>query len=290
MSRIKKYMVPQNGILLLGGDGMLGRTLRKNWPSGSLVYTTRRGKIDPLALYCDLEKPKFENELPRTGVFILAAGITTFQGCEQDPDKAWAVNVEAVGKVAKHCSRHGVRLIFLSSSSVFDGMSRGPKEADTPNPKTLYGKMKKEAEDLVKSSGCAFQILRLTKILDLSSGFIHDCCNRIKSGESIIASPVLPVAPLSGKWVRSALLKCVKNNNEGIFHLSPTNETSYYTLALKIGAKKENTSCNIQKQPDSSLRKNCSWLPRYAKLGTLESSVKLDLVMPNWQDVLDNIK
>jgi dTDP-4-dehydrorhamnose reductase len=101
---------------------------------------------------------------------------------------------------------------------------------------------------------------------------------------------VLPVAPLSGKWVRSALLQCVKNNNEGIFHLSPANETSYYALALKIGAKKENISCNIQKQPDSNLRKKCSWLPRYAKLGTRESSVKLNLVMPNWQDILDNIK
>lgn len=283
-------MIAKDGILLLGGDGMLGRTLRKNWPSGSLLYTTRRGKIDPLALYCDLEKPKFENELPRTGVFILAAGITTFQGCEQDPDKAWVVNVEAAGKIAKHCSRHGVRLIFLSSSSVFDGMSRDPKEADPPNPKTLYGKMKKEAEDLVKSSGCAFQILRLTKIMDSSSGFIRDCSQRLDHGEKIVASPQMPVAPLRGKWVQEAIQKCLNVREDSILHLSPTDETSYYKLAGEIVAKKNLPMNNLLVQSESELKENCLWRPRHAKLGTQRSSLMLNLEMPSWIEVLKEVK
>lgn len=248
MYRIEGYMVSKNGILLLGGDGMLGRTLRKNWPSGSLVYTTRREKIDPLALYCDLEKPKFEIELPRSGIFILAAGITTFQGCEKDPKRAWIVNVEAVGKIARHCSRHGIRLLFLSSSSIFDGMSEEPKEADAPCPVTLYGKMKKEAENLVQASRCSFQIVRLTKIMDPSTGFMQECCSRLKGGKSVKASPELPVAPLSSKWVGTALLQCLKSKNEGIFHLSPIDETSYYTLAIEIGARKGEPPEKIQKQ------------------------------------------
>ena len=232
-------MVDKDGILLLGGDGMLGRTLRKNWPGRSLVYTTRRKKTDPLALYCDFENLKFENDLPHAGVFILAAGITTFQGCERAPDKAWVVNVEAVAKIAKYCSRHGIRLIFLSSSSIFDGMSQDPEETAPASPMTLYGKMKKEAENLVQASKCSFQIVRLTKIMDSSSGFIRECSECLDHGKKIVASPQMPVAPLRGKWVQVAIQKCLNITEDSILHLSPRDETNYYKLAEEIFAKKK---------------------------------------------------
>lgn len=277
-------------ILLLGGDGMLGRILRENWTQGSLLYTTRRRTQDPLALHCDFESLKRNLDLPRSGTFVLAAGITTFQGCEKDPKRAWIVNVEAVGKIARHCSRHGIRLLFLSSSSIFDGMSPDPKESDAPCPMTLYGKMKKEAEILVQASHCCFQIVRLTKIMGSSSGFMQDCGSRLESGKSVKASPELPVAPLPGKWVGAALLQCLKNKNEGIFHLSPIDETSYYEFAKEIGARKGQPPKKIQKQSRRSLLKNCLWLPRYAKLSTKISSERLGLEMPKWIDVLEREK
>jgi dTDP-4-dehydrorhamnose reductase len=282
-------MVAKDGILLLGGDGMLGRILRENWKGRSLAYTTRREKNDPSALYCDLENSKFESDLPKAGVFVLAAGITSFQGCEKAPGRAWKVNVEAVGKIAKYCSRHGIRLIFLSSSSIFDGVTQGPEENATPSPMTLYGKMKKEAEDLVKSSGCLFQIVRLTKIMDSSSGFIRDCSQRLDHGEKIVASPQMPVAPLRGKWVQEAIQKCLNVREDSILHLSPTDETSYYKLAEEIVAKKNLPQCNLLVQSASELKKNCLWTPRHAKLGTQRSSRMLNLEMPKWIDILKEI-
>ena len=277
-------------ILLLGGDGMLGRILRENWKGRSLAYTTRREKNDPLALYCDLENPKFESDLPKAGVFVLAAGITSFQGCEKAPDKAWIVNVEAVARIAKYCSRHGIRLIFLSSSSIFNGMSQDPEETAPPSPMTLYGKMKKEAENLVQTSKCNFQIVRLTKIMDSSSGFIRDCSQRLDHGEKIVASPQMPVAPLRGKWVQEAIQKCLNLREDNILHLSPTDETSYYKLAEEIVAKKNLPQCNLLVQSASELKKNCLWTPRQAKLGTQRSSRMLNLEMPSWIEVLKEVK
>lgn len=283
-------MVAKDGILLLGGDGMLGRILRENWKGRSLAYTTRREKNDPLALYCDLENSKFESDLPKAGVFILAAGITSFQGCEKTPDKAWIVNVEAVARIAKFCSRHGIRLIFLSSSSIFDGMGQDPEEAAPPSPMTLYGKMKKEAENLVQTSKCSFQIVRLTKIMDSSSGFIRDCSKRLDHGLKIVASPQMPVAPLRGKWVQEAIQKCLNVRENSILHLSPTDETSYYKLAGEIVVKKNLPQCNLLVQSESELKKNCLWRPRHAKLGTKRSSRMLNLEMPSWIEVLKEVK
>ena len=283
-------MITKDGILLLGGDGMLGRILRENWKGRSLAYTTRREKNDPLALYCDLENSKFESDLPKAGVFILAAGITSFQGCEKTPDKAWIVNVEAVARIAKFCSRHGIRLIFLSSSSIFDGMGQDPEEAAPPSPMTLYGKMKKEAENLVQTSKCSFQIVRLTKIMDSSSGFIRDCSQRLDHGLKIVASPQMPVAPLRGKWVQEAIQKCLNVRENSILHLSPTDETSYYKLAGEIVVKKNLPQCNLLVQSESELKKNCLWRPRHAKLGTQRSSRMLNLEMPSWIEVLKEVK
>lgn len=283
-------MITKDGILLLGGDGMLGRILRENWKGRSLAYTTRREKNDPLALYCDLENSKFESDLPKAGVFILAAGITSFQGCEKTPDKAWIVNVEAVARIAKFCSRHGIRLIFLSSSSIFDGMGQDPEEAAPPSPMTLYGKMKKEAENLVQTSKCSFQIVRLTKIMDSSSGFIRDCSKRLDHGLKIVASPQMPVAPLRGKWVQEAIQKCLNVRENSILHLSPTDETSYYKLAGEIVVKKNLPQCNLLVQSESELKKNCLWRPRHAKLGTQRSSRMLNLEMPSWIEVLKEVK
>ena len=277
-------------ILLLGGDGMLGRILRENWAQGSLLYTTRRRTKDPLALHCDFESLKGNLDLPRGGTFVLAAGITTFQGCEKDPKRAWIVNVEAVGKIARHCSRHGIRLLFLSSSSIFDGMSPDPKETDAPSPMTLYGKMKKEAENLVQGSKCCFQIVRLTKIMESSSGFIPDCSQRLDHGEKIVASPQMPVAPLRGKWVQEAIQKCLNLREDNILHLSPTDETSYYKLAEEIVAKKNLPQCNLLVQSASELKKNCLWIPRHAKLGAQRSSQMLNLEMPSWIEVLKEVK
>lgn len=282
-------MVAKDEILLLGGDGMLGRILRENWPQRSLLYTTRRRKNDPLALYCDLESTRFEDDLPQAEVCILAAGITTFRGCEKAPERAWVVNVEAVGKIAKYCSRHGMRLIFLSSSSIFDGMTQDPEENTNPSPMTLYGKMKKEAEDLVKSSGCLFQIVRLTKIMDSTSGFIRECSQRLDHGEKIVASQQMPVAPLRGKWVQKGLQKCINMKEEMILHFSPIDETSYHNLALEIVAKKCAKE-NVLTQSEKDLRKKSLWIPRHAKLGTQKSSIMLNLEMPKWIDVLQEIK
>jgi dTDP-4-dehydrorhamnose reductase len=155
---------------------------------------------------------------------------------------------------------------------------------------TLYGKMKKEAENLVQASRCPFQIVRLTKIMDPSTGFMQECCSRLKGGKSVKASAELPVAPLSSKWVGTALLQCLKSKNEGIFHLSPIDETSYYTLAKEIGARKGEPPEKIQKQSKKSLLKNCLWLPRYAKLSAKKSSESLGLKMPKWMDALKGVK
>lgn len=70
---------------------------------------------------------------------INAAAMTDVDGCEDDPDAAFAVNAEGAANVAAT----GVRVIHLSTDYVFDGRARTPYAEDAPAaPLGVYGRSK----------------------------------------------------------------------------------------------------------------------------------------------------
>ncbi len=78
---------------------------------------------------------------------VLAAAYTDVDGCESNPELAFAVNRDGAVSVAKAAKSSGARLVFLSSDYVFDGKKTAPYESgDVRNPQSVYGRSKAEAE------------------------------------------------------------------------------------------------------------------------------------------------
>jgi dTDP-4-dehydrorhamnose reductase len=78
---------------------------------------------------------------------VLSAAYTEVDGCESNPDLAYAVNRDGAMNVAVAAQEVGARLLFLSSDYVFDGKKTTPYETDDPrNPQSVYGRSKAEAE------------------------------------------------------------------------------------------------------------------------------------------------
>ena len=78
---------------------------------------------------------------------VLSAAYTDVDGCETNPEKAFAVNRDGGIHVARAVAQTGSRLLFVSSDYVFDGQKRSPYETDDPrNPINVYGRSKAEAE------------------------------------------------------------------------------------------------------------------------------------------------
>jgi len=78
---------------------------------------------------------------------VLAAAYTDVDGCEGNPDLAFAVNRDGAVNVAVAAKKVGARLVFLSSDYVFDGTKTTPYEIDDArNPHSVYGRTKAEAE------------------------------------------------------------------------------------------------------------------------------------------------
>jgi len=220
-------------------------------------------------------------------VVVMAAALTSLEACEKNPQLAHRVNVEAAAEVAGLCARRGARLIFLSSSSVFDGVKALPKETDDPRPVTRYGRNKAEAERLIQTSGAKFQILRLTKVLSLSEGYLAGLMRALSQGQRVEASPDLPVAPLSLHWVVEAITRFLNFKESGIFHLSPIDESSYYELARTAAKIYGFDEALIQKQRIEDVRKKIVFIPRHAGLSTKLTSAKMGTVLPTWVNAVN---
>lgn len=159
-------------VLVTGASGFIGRRLAEALLDlGSLHYAnTGRQPIRTLcvvdretprmpaaadgieieAVGGDLSDPVFVNELAARqwdSIFHLAASLTL--DAKRDPDRAFAVNVEALRKLM-HRGKNCPRLVFASSIAVFGGALPEVVDDDVlPGPQTTYGTHKAVAELLI---------------------------------------------------------------------------------------------------------------------------------------------
>ena len=129
-------------VTIFGASGLLGKALLREWSGDTVTGLTSRA--------ADVRDGKRVLEVVRESNpewVVLAAAYTDVDGCEGNPDLAFAVNRDGAVNVAVAAKKVGARLVFLSSDYVFDGKKTTPYEIDDArNPQSVYGRTKAEAE------------------------------------------------------------------------------------------------------------------------------------------------
>src|ERR1700692_2736111 len=127
---------------IFGASGLLGKALIAQWRGDSVTGLSSSD--------VDIRNEKRVDALvqeQRPHWILLAAAYTDVDGCESNPELAFAVNRDGAMNVAKAAKMVGARLVFLSSEYVFDGTKTTPYETgDARNPQSVYGRSKAEAE------------------------------------------------------------------------------------------------------------------------------------------------
>ena len=88
----------------------------------------------------------------RPDCIINCAALTNIDQIEKNPNEAYDVNAYGAENVAKIANLKKIRLIHLSTDSVFDGIQGLYSENDEPNPLNEYAKSKRLGEKLVESA------------------------------------------------------------------------------------------------------------------------------------------
>ena len=138
-------------ILLLGSNGMLGKTIYKKLTSlETEVSTVARSNAD----YCfDLtDDARLESCIKeeRPAVVINAAAIVDIEFCEKNPGLAYQINTRIPGVLADICKRKNIYLVHISTDHYYCGDgSRKHKETDPVTLVNEYARTKYLGEQLI---------------------------------------------------------------------------------------------------------------------------------------------
>ena len=139
--------------LIVGASGMLGTDLRSVYPDAvgfthnDLDITDREA-----VLKCIM------NLAP--DLIINAAAYTNVDGCEDEQEKAYAVNGIGPANLAEACKEVNAVLVHYSTDYVFDGNKTEYVESDAVNPLSVYGKSKLAGERNIQYNMDDYRIIR----------------------------------------------------------------------------------------------------------------------------------
>ena len=237
-------------ILLTGSNGLLGQKLVAliAKASGFELVATSRGQnrlpADELDYHyqsLDVTDKSQVMELisaHRPDAIIHTAAMTNVDQCETEQERCHTLNVEAVSHMIEAARATGAFLLHLSTDFIFDG-SYGPLDEEaTPNPISVYGQSKLDAEKLLIDSDIDWAIARTVLVY----GLAHDMSrsNIILWVKKSLENKT-PIKVVNDQWRTPTLAEdlargcflIVKNRARGIFNLSGKDFLTPYEMAVK---------------------------------------------------------
>jgi dTDP-4-dehydrorhamnose reductase len=185
-------------ILLIGSNGMLGQRLSEFFSKQAKVELLCASMEDesymPNLQYVKInitEKIEVKNTVNNfyPDVIINAAAYTNVDKSESERELAWSVNVSAVEYMAQAAKAFESHLIQISSDYIFDGTDGPYIENDKPNPLGYYGRTKLASENVLKTSGINYSIIRTNVLYGIAKfgrpDFVKWVVDSLQKGEQI---------------------------------------------------------------------------------------------------------
>ena len=213
--------------LITGADGMIGSYIdfgiRTNHRALDVTNLAEVMKV------CNEHKPK---------LIIHLAAETDVDLCERDTTHAYNVNAIGTYHLATAAKALGAKLIYISTSGVFDGTKAEPyTEEDIPSPQDIYGHSKYLGELAVQGMLENYLILRICWVF--GGGPSRDQKFIAKILRQLDQSVINVVAdkrgsPTYGKDVVASIRQLVQEGKQGIFHMSNTGSPTRADIVREI--------------------------------------------------------
>lgn len=280
----------QQKVLILGSRGQLGRTLRDEISHCFLV----RGIFCPSSKQLDItDKEALLAYVKRFQIdtIINCAAYTNVKGAETDYEGAYAVNVKAIENLcATNC-----KIIHISTDYVFDG-EKGDfyTEEDETNPLNVYGKTKREGEEILMKLKPDSIIIRTSWLYSkFNNNFLSNMVKKIIEQDEVFVVNDQYGAPTSCYSLASCICEFLDYNytSSGIYHFSDEGPCSWFQFALKINKlliESRNFNVNeIKVKPISSSEFNDTVKrPKFSAF-SLKKVKERGIFVWEWEDALE---
>jgi dTDP-4-dehydrorhamnose reductase len=160
----------------------------------------------------------------RPDVVFYPAGFTWVDGCERDPGRARAANLEQPLNLALAAAEQGARFVYFSTDYVFDGRGGPYAEDDAPNPLSAYGRAKLEAEEaLAEALGDAQLTVRTTWVFGperQGKNFAYQLAKTLGEGRPLVCPSDQVSNPSYGPDVARAVVAIAEAGRSGLVHVA----------------------------------------------------------------------
>lgn len=268
-------------ILVTGANGQFAKSMQSVFGKKELYLATKEeldvtNKDQIYKLLLKL-KPKM--------IFHFAS-LTRGDDCAKNPEMAFLINVEGTRNIVEACKEFDIPLLFVSTNEVFDGEKKYfYTEKDKPNPITVAGKTKLEAENIISKNLEKYFIVRTSWLYSKwSRNFLHVIFNKAKGSEKLEIVEDEISSPTNSIDLALAIKKLIASSKYGLYHL--VNEGMSSRLQL---AKKAFEFCNMSGVNITPIKlidfDRPSKPPLFTPLKNTKAK-KLGIVLPKWEDGL----
>ena len=283
-------------ILLFGGNGQVGRELRRSLPTlGEVIVATRDG----VGAQCsaDFDSPGRLTELVlqlSPDVVVNAAAYTAVDQAESDAEAAFRINAEAPAALARACAARDALLLQYSTDYVFDGCSTQPYREDAVTaPLGVYGASKLAGEQAIRDSGARHAILRTAWVYAAHGKNFLLTMLRLAAGHDALRVVADQIgAPTSAAWIADASTQLLQQGVQSAdtWHLVCAGQTSWHGFAQAI-VHEAHALGLLQRLPQvipisTSDYPTPAQRPAYSVLDTAKLQHDFSIAPPDWQHAL----
>ncbi|OEU66052.1 MAG: hypothetical protein BA863_16315 [Desulfovibrio sp. S3730MH75] len=268
--------------ILIVGEGTFSRNLTKVFKDrGHNIFVTSRKKDREFQL--DLSHSPDIRNLPKTDWAIIAAAVTGYKACEENTE-AYKINTTNTIQLAQDLMERGTKIVFPSSTAVFNGNIQFVTCNELPSPETSYGSQKVEVENYLLNNKKNALIIRYTKILGYKSGLLFDWITSLIQGKNITAFTDLSISPVMIDDASFVTCRLMEEGKTSLYHCSPPEEVSYYDFAKALCMEFGFATTLIVKGCSKDF--NISYAPKFSSLEASGTETAIDWHFPRINELI----
>lgn len=220
-------------VAILGANGQLGTDLQTAFADAEVIALTR-ADFD----VCDAAAARVALTRLTPELVINCTAFHKVEACEEDPERAFAVNAAAAARLAGLARELGARFVHISTDYVY-GASQAQRLSEDvpPAPLQVYGASKAAGEWLVLLAQPDALIVRSSGLFGVagSSGkggnFIQTVLRLARERGEMRMVNDQRLSPTYTADLAGAIRKLVEHATSGIVHVTNSGVCSWFELA-----------------------------------------------------------
>ncbi len=234
-------------VLILGSNGLLGQAMQHKFSRYHQVTAT---SLEEQSYLSDTRLPYIQADLTSRAdvrrliakaspeIIINTAAYTNVDGCEEEREKCWEVNVLAMENVLEASYVKKPIMVHISTDYVFDGEQGRYRETDLPNPRGNYARSKMAAENILNGADFEYIIAR-TQVLygtgeKIRPNFVTWLIESLRANKAVQIVTDQTGSPTYAPDLAEAVYRLLEKETYGLFHVSSPDILTRYDFALQV--------------------------------------------------------